>query len=58
MIILTVLPIDLDKRKFKLPWKSFKKIGKGIGSIFGGGDDDDDNGAYPMYKREENEEGQ
>ena len=35
-----------------MPWK---KIGKGFSSIFGGGDDDD-NGAYGMYKREENEE--
>ena len=54
---MTVLPIDLDKRKFKMPWKQIKKCGKGFGKFFGG-DDDDDNGAYPMYKREENEEGQ
>ena len=44
------------KRKFKMPWKSLGKIGKGFGKFFGGSDDDDN--AYAMYKREENDEGQ
>ena len=44
------------KRKFK--WSKIGKIGSKLMGMFGGGGDDDDNGAYPMYKREENEEGQ
>ena len=43
------------KRKFK--WSKIGKIGSKLMGMFGGGGDDDDNSAYPMYKREENEEG-
>ena len=56
--LLTIGPSNyLAKRKFKMPWKSLSKIGKGFGKIFGGGGDDDDN-AYAMYKREETDEGE
>ena len=48
---------ETETRKFKGPWKILKKVGNKIGDIFGGGDDDDDAG-YPMYKRDEKEEGQ